>query len=110
MYFLNLGDRFWYENDLPPSAFTLGAYMRLICIFAMVFFLPAIFSRVSLIVVIFLTEQLQEIRKTSLGKKSLIIAKNVNNETPPLARIVCDNSNALREIQPNVFLDRDPFL
>ncbi|ODN04056.1 Peroxidasin [Orchesella cincta] len=57
---LKNGDRFWYENDLPPSAFTL--------------------------------EQLQEMRKVTLG------------------RIICDNSNAVDEVQPSVFLDRDPFL
>lgn len=57
---LKNGDRFWYENDLPPSGFTL--------------------------------EQLQEIRKVTLG------------------RVLCDNSNAVDEVQPSVFLDKDPFL
>ncbi|OXA60413.1 Peroxidasin [Folsomia candida] len=57
---LRKGDRFWYENDLPPSAFS--------------------------------PEQLQEIRKTTL------------------ARIICDNSNSVNQVQPNVFLDRNPFL
>ncbi|CAG7820997.1 unnamed protein product [Allacma fusca] len=57
---LKKGDRFWYENDLPPSAFS--------------------------------ADQLQELRKVTF------------------ARIICDNSKALEETQPSVFLDRDPFL
>lgn len=54
------GDRFWYENDLPPSSFT--------------------------------KQQLHELRKTSL------------------ARVICDNGDGIGEIQPQVFLDKDPFL
>lgn len=25
---LKNGDRFWYENDLPPSSFTLGSFNK----------------------------------------------------------------------------------
>ncbi|XP_047106680.1 uncharacterized protein LOC124775853 [Schistocerca piceifrons] len=59
-HYLRRGDRYWYENDLPPSSFT--------------------------------KEQLNEIRKVSL------------------ARVICDNSDGLREIQPEAFLDKDQFL
>lgn len=59
-HYLRRGDRYWYENDLPPSSFS--------------------------------QEQLNEIRKVTL------------------ARVICDNSDAIREIQPQVFLDKDPFL
>ncbi|XP_046386027.1 uncharacterized protein LOC124155895 isoform X2 [Ischnura elegans] len=57
---LRKGDRYWYENDLPPSSFT--------------------------------REQLAEIRKTTL------------------ARLICDNSDEITEVQPKAFLHIDPFL
>jgi Animal haem peroxidase. len=25
------GDRFWYENDIPPSSFTRGNYLSIFC-------------------------------------------------------------------------------
>ncbi|KAJ9596468.1 hypothetical protein L9F63_012507, partial [Diploptera punctata] len=59
-HYLRRGDRYWYENDLPPSSFT--------------------------------REQLNEIRKVSL------------------ARVICDNSDGIKQVQPSVFLDKDPFL
>nr|CAD7448788.1 unnamed protein product [Timema bartmani] len=59
-HYLRLGDRYWYENDLPPSSFTKA--------------------------------QLNELRKVTL------------------ARIICDNSDNINEVQPSVFLDKDPFL
>ena len=54
------GDRYWYENDIPPSSFT--------------------------------KEQLNEIRKVTL------------------AQIVCENIPSIDFVQPNVFLESDPFL
>ena len=54
------GDRYWYENDIPPSSFT--------------------------------KEQLNEIRKTTM------------------ARVICDNIKTVDFIQPNVFIESDPFL
>ncbi|TRY61661.1 hypothetical protein TCAL_04392 [Tigriopus californicus] len=60
MFYYKSGDRYWYENDIPPSSFT--------------------------------KEQLNEIRKVSL------------------ARIICDNTKTIDFIQPNVFLESDPFL
>lgn len=58
--FLRRGDRFWYENDMPPSKFTLF--------------------------------QLNEIRKTTL------------------ARILCDNGDAVDFVQPQTMVSSDPFL
>ena len=60
MYYLKKGDRYWYENDIPPSSFT--------------------------------KDQLNEIRKISL------------------ASILCDNTNSIDFVQPNVFIEADPFL
>ncbi|XP_046649370.1 uncharacterized protein LOC124340779 isoform X2 [Daphnia pulicaria] len=59
-HYLRRGDRYWYENELPPSSFT--------------------------------KDQLHAIRKVSL------------------ARLVCDNSDSIDQIQPRVFLINDPFL
>ena len=60
MFYYKSGDRYWYENDIPPSSFS--------------------------------KEQLNEIRKTTL------------------ARVVCDNIKTVDFIQPNVFIESDPFL
>ena len=60
MFYYKSGDRYWYENDIPPSSFT--------------------------------KEQLNEIRKTTL------------------ARVICDNIKTVDFIQPNVFIESDPFL
>ena len=60
MFYYKTGDRYWYENDIPPSSFT--------------------------------REQLNELRKVSL------------------ARVVCDNIQTIDFLQPNVFLESDPFL
>jgi peroxidase len=59
-YYYKRGDRYWYENDIPPSSFT--------------------------------KDQLNEIRKVSL------------------ASVLCDNTASIDFVQPNVFLDADPFL
>nr|CAH0106290.1 unnamed protein product [Daphnia galeata] len=59
-HYLRRGDRYWYENELPPSSFT--------------------------------KDQLHAIRKVSL------------------ARLICDNSDSIDQIQPRVFLINDPFL
>lgn len=59
-HYLRRGDRYWYENDIPPSAIT--------------------------------KDQLYEIRKSSF------------------ARIICDNSDNIQYIQPQVMLEADPFL
>uniref|UniRef100_A0A6A7FZ72 Peroxidasin-like protein n=1 Tax=Hirondellea gigas TaxID=1518452 RepID=A0A6A7FZ72_9CRUS len=59
-HYLRRGDRYWYENDTPPSAIK--------------------------------KEQLHEIRRSSL------------------ARIICDNSDDIQYIQPNVMIEADPFL
>jgi hypothetical protein len=59
-YYYKRGDRYWYENDIPPSSFT--------------------------------KDQLNEIRKVSL------------------ASVLCDNTNSIDFVQPNVFLEADPFL
>jgi len=59
-HYLKRGDRYWYENDVPPSS-----YAR---------------------------DQLAELRKTSL------------------ARIICDNADAIEFMQPNVLLQSDEFL
>ena len=59
-HFNVLGDRYWYENDLPPSSFT--------------------------------KEQLNEIRKVKL------------------AQVICGNIPSIDFVQPNVFLESDPFL
>ena len=59
-YYYKRGDRYWYENDIPPSSFT--------------------------------KDQLNEIRKISL------------------ASILCDNSESIDFVQPNVFIKADPFL
>ena len=60
MFYYKSGDRYWYENDIPPSSFT--------------------------------KEQLNEIRKTTM------------------ARVICDNIKTVDFIQPNVFIESDPFL
>ncbi len=60
MFYYKTGDRYWYENDIPPSSFT--------------------------------REQLNELRKVSL------------------ARVLCDNVRTIDFVQPNVFLEADPFL
>ena len=60
MYYYKRGDRYWYENDIPPSSFT--------------------------------KDQLNEIRKISLGS------------------VICDNSESIDFVQPNVFIEADPFL
>lgn len=60
MFYYKTGDRYWYENDIPPSSFT--------------------------------KEQLNEIRKTTL------------------ARVICDNIKTVDFLQPNVFIESDPFL
>ena len=57
---LFLGDRYWYENDIPPSSFT--------------------------------KEQLNEIRKVKL------------------AQVICENIPSIDFVQPNAFLESDPFL
>jgi peroxidase len=57
---LFLGDRYWYENDIPPSSFT--------------------------------KDQLNEIRKVKL------------------AQVLCENIPSIDFVQPNVFLESDPFL
>ena len=54
------GDRYWYENDIPPSSFT--------------------------------KDQLNEIRKVKL------------------AQVLCENIPTIDFVQPNVFLESDPFL
>lgn len=59
-HYLRRGDRYWFENELPPSSFT--------------------------------KDQLHAIRQTSL------------------ARLMCDNSDGITQIQPRVFLINDPFL
>lgn len=60
MYYYKTGDRYWYENDIPPSSFS--------------------------------KEQLNELRKTTL------------------ARVICDNIKTIEFLQPNVFIESDPFL
>ena len=60
MYYYKRGDRYWYENDIPPSSFS--------------------------------KDQLNEIRKISLGS------------------VICDNSESIDFVQPNVFIEADPFL
>ena len=60
MFYYKTGDRYWYENDIPPSSFT--------------------------------REQLNEIRKVTL------------------AHVICENINSIDFVQPNVFLETDPFL
>ena len=60
MYYYKRGDRYWYENDIPPSSFT--------------------------------KDQLNEIRKVSLGS------------------VICENSESIDFVQPNVFIEADPFL
>jgi len=60
MYYYKRGDRYWYENDIPPSSFS--------------------------------KDQLNEIRKVSLGS------------------VVCENSESIDFVQPNVFIEADPFL
>uniref|UniRef100_T1IHP0 Peroxidase n=1 Tax=Strigamia maritima TaxID=126957 RepID=T1IHP0_STRMM len=57
---LRRGDRYWFENDMPPSSFT--------------------------------KEQLAELHKSSLS------------------RIICDNADKIDQVQPNVFVQTDPFL
>ena len=57
---LFLGDRYWYENDIPPSSFT--------------------------------KDQLNEIRKSKL------------------AQVICENIPSIDFVQPNAFLESDPFL
>ncbi len=60
MFYYKTGDRYWYENDIPPSSFS--------------------------------RDQLNELRKVSL------------------ARVICDNVRTIEFVQPNVFLESDPFL
>ena len=60
MFYYKTGDRYWYENDIPPSSFS--------------------------------REQLNEIRKVTL------------------AHVICENINSIDFVQPNVFLETDPFL
>ncbi|XP_011298837.1 peroxidasin [Fopius arisanus] len=55
-----LGDRYWYENDRTPGAFTIN--------------------------------QLNEIRRSTMAK------------------ILCDNGDRLKKVQPRAFLLKDPFL
>ena len=60
LFSLFLGDRYWYENDIPPSSFT--------------------------------KDQLNEIRKSKL------------------AQVICENIPSIDFVQPNAFLESDPFL
>lgn len=57
---LRKSDRFWYENDLPPTSLSI--------------------------------EQLMEIRKITL------------------AGLLCANTDDFEKIQPNAFVQEDPFL
>ena len=81
---LKRGDRFWYENDIQPQAFTPGKVNGLFWIFKSVnvfYYHIHSFS---------FTDQLSAIRAASI------------------ARVVCDNSDDIDTIQPKAFLHALP--
>ena len=79
-HYLRRGDRYWYENELPPSSFTKGNPIHHLT-------RKCVIENASCF-----ADQLHAIRKVTL------------------ARLICDNSDAVTQIQPRVFLINDPFL
>ena len=78
---LRKSDRFWYENDVPPSSFTKGIAPLSHPSFSNETTESGYFA-----------EQLQEIRKTTL------------------AGLICENFDSIKSMPPKAFVGEDSFL